>query len=295
MFTKKYGYIKIIQIMKRILLLLVLTFSISLQAQKNDKVMRIGVNNNMFVQLVFPSNVQSTRLGNISRAQVTTTDNTVAVQTIGEMAKETNLAVKTVDGRYYIFILTYSEEIPQLFYNIKANQAQNYEYNELRSNSDEILKKENSSVIKNEEVTNIEDKILKWRGFIAIKNTASYKRIELSIKGIYVHKDKLYFYMEIANKSNIKYDINKLTFITLSKQKFKRELQAEEIEYDPVYIYPETIDIAAKTRKKIIVVFNKFTLNEEKDLEVQLSEKEGERTVNLLIKGDLIVEAKKID
>ena len=42
-------------------------------------------------------------------------------------------------------------------------------------------------------------------------------------------------------------------------------------------------------------MFNKFTLNEEKDLEVQLSEKEGERTVNLLIKGDLIVEAKKID
>lgn len=101
--------------------------------------------------------------------------------------------------------------------------------------------------------------------------------------------------MEIANRSNIKYNINKLTFITLSKQKFKRELQAEEIEYEPIYIYPETVDIEAKSRKKIVVVFNKFTLNEEKDLEVQLSEKEGERIVNLLINGNLIAEAQNID
>ena len=97
--------------MKRFLLLLALILSISTQAQKNDKVMQIGVNNNMFVQLVFPSNVQSTRLGNISGAQVTTTDNTIAVQTLGEMRKDTNLAVKTVDGRYYIFILTYTAAI----------------------------------------------------------------------------------------------------------------------------------------------------------------------------------------
>lgn len=277
--------------MKRFLLLLVLTLSISAQAQKNDKVMQIGVNNNMFVQLVFPSNVQSTRLGNISGAQVTTTDNTVAVQTLGEMRKDTNLAVKTVDGRYYIFILTYTDEIPQLFYNIKASQAQNFEYESSGKKGNKAVNAE----IKNEQTSSVEDKILKRKGFITIRNVSTYKKIDLYIKGIYIKEDKLYFYMEIANRSNIKYNINKLTFITLSKQKFKRELQAEEIEYEPIYIYPETVDIEAKSRKKIVVVFNKFTLNEEKDLEVQLSEKEGERIVNLLINGNLIAEAQNID
>lgn len=277
--------------MKRFLLLLALILSISSQAQKNDKVMQIGVNNNMFVQLVFPSNVQSTRLGNISGAQVTTADNTVAVQTLGEMRKDTNLAVKTVDGRYYIFILTYTDEIPQLFYNIKANQAQNFEYESSAKKGDKVVNAE----IKNEQTSSVEDKILKRKGFITIRNVSTYKKIDLHIKGIYIKEDKLYFYMEIANRSNIKYNINKLTFITLSKQKFKRELQAEEIEYEPIYTYPETVEIEAKSRKKIVVVFNKFTLNEEKDLEVQLSEKEGERIVNLLISGNLIAEAQNID
>lgn len=281
--------------MKKLLFLAIALFATALQAQesKNEKTVTIDVNTDMFVQIVFKTPVQSLRVGMPNVVEAQYNDNIITVQALVEELR-TNLTVKTSDGMYYSFILKGTTEVPRLFYEITPLQAVNAAAPILMGN---IPDKSEKGDNKKQELTapkSIDEKVLDKSGYLSNRNVAEYRKVELSINGVYINNGKLYFLMQVRNRSNIRYNVNKLSFATASIKKAKKQIDAEEQEFEPLYFYPEFTEIKPKGKVKFVAVFNKFTLNSDKEMEITLTEQDGERVVRLLIDTETISNAENI-
>lgn len=274
---------------KNFLIVLLLALMQTTIAQ-NKKAISLNINTEMFVQVVFKSPIQNFKVGMPNVVEAQDNDNTLTIQALSTEEFKTNLSVKTADGLYYSFIIKGTSEVPELFFEIDREQSLNFNGGTIGENASRREKRQIS-----ENQKSIDDKVLEQRGYINSRNSAEFRKIILYIKGIYIDNGKLYFLMEIDNRSNIKYDVNKLAFFTSAKKKSKKQIDAEEQEFEPLYIYKELNHIKAKSTVKFVAVFNKFTLNSDKEMEITLSEKNGERVVRLLINTEHITDAQKID
>lgn len=145
-------------------------------------------------------------------------------------------------------------------------------------------------------------KILKKKGWINNRNSALVRGIEGFVKGVYSSNGKIFVMLEIANRSNINYDLQSISFITspIKEKKPKngyqpeQDIDTQEKIFLPIWSnQPETI--AKKSFQKIVFVFDKFTINENKRLNVVLNENEGERNITLEIKPSYILGAEYIN
>lgn len=139
------------------------------------------------------------------------------------------------------------------------------------------------------------EKILKTKGWIRNRNSALVRGVEGFVKGVYSANGKIFVMLEIANRSNINYDIMNIGFVTtpvITKASKKKgyDYDTEEKLFLPIWSnQPETI--AKKNTQKIVFVFDKFTINEDKTLFAVVNENEGERKLTLEIKPQYILGA----
>lgn len=139
----------------------------------------------------------------------------------------------------------------------------------------------------------IAQKIIKKNGWIKNRNSAFVRGIEGFVKGVYVGGGKVYVLIEVANRTNINYDVESISFITSSVQVKDRQIEAEEKIFSPIYAI-QTESIAKKSREKLLFVFDKFTISDNKNLLFIMSEIDGERTLSLDIKPKYIVGAEYV-
>lgn len=136
----------------------------------------------------------------------------------------------------------------------------------------------------------IANKILQKGGSIKNRNSAYVRGIEGFVKGVYVQSGKLYLLLEIANRTNINYDVESVSFITNPIEKNNRTIEIEEKIYTPIWSnQPESFD--KKKNKKLVYVFDKFNISDNKTLLFIMNEIDGERTLTLEIKPKYIIEA----
>lgn len=140
----------------------------------------------------------------------------------------------------------------------------------------------------------IANRILKKSGWIRNRNSVSVRGIEGYVKGVYVGNNKLFILLEIDNRRNINYDIESISFITSPIQTANRQIEAEEKVFMPLYTnQPESI--SKKSKQKLVYVFDKFTIDDSKNLLFIMNEIDGERTVILTITPKHIVKAEYIN
>lgn len=138
------------------------------------------------------------------------------------------------------------------------------------------------------------NKILKKSGWIKNRNSFYVRGIEGFVKGVYSGNGKIYVLLEIANRTNIPYDIESAVFITAPISKGRKTIEVEEKVFQPIWSnQPETF--AKKTTKKLVYVFDKFTISDNKNLLFVLNETEGERTLTLEIKPNYIINSEYIN
>lgn len=138
------------------------------------------------------------------------------------------------------------------------------------------------------------NKILKKSGWIKNRNSFYVRGIEGFVKGVYSGKGKIFVLVEITNRTNIPYDVESAIFITAPINKGKKTIEVEEKVFQPIWTnQPETF--AQKTTKKMVYVFDKFTISDNKNLLFVLNEIEGERTVSLEIKPSYIINSEYIN
>ncbi len=139
----------------------------------------------------------------------------------------------------------------------------------------------------------IAQRLLKKSGWIRNRNSAVVRGIEGYVKGVYVGEGKLYVLIEIANRTNINYDVESISFITSPIQVKNRQIEAEEKVFTPIYaIQPE--NITKKSSQRLVYVFDKFTIADNKNLLFIMTEIDGERTLSLDIKPKYIVGAEYV-
>ncbi|PWN62407.1 hypothetical protein C1631_022850 [Chryseobacterium phosphatilyticum] len=134
------------------------------------------------------------------------------------------------------------------------------------------------------------EKVLKEKGWIHNRNSALINGVEGFVKGVYSGNGKIFVLLEIANRSNINYDIESAVFITAPIEKNGKIIDTEEKTFIPIFSnQPESF--SKKSKQKLVYVFDKFTISGDKTLHFVMNEIDGERSLTLEIKPKYILES----
>lgn len=138
------------------------------------------------------------------------------------------------------------------------------------------------------------EKLLKQKGWINNRNSYLVRGVEGFVKGVYSGNGKIFVMLEVSNRSNINYDIQNISFITSPIKKKGVDFDTEEKIFLPIWSNQHEF-IGKKAKQKLVFVFDKFTIGENKTLNAVINENEGERNLKLEIKPAYILEAEYIN
>ena len=242
------------------------------------------------VHILFPAPVRYVDLGspNLIAGKADGAENVIRVKaTVKNFRNETNMSVITEDGSFYTFNVKYADE--PLLLNVemadflhdgstvnRPNNAQEIYLKELGSESPMLVRlimrsihKENRRIVKH----------------IGCKRFG----IQYTLKGIYVHNDLLYLHTEIRNSSNVPFDVDYISFKVVDKKVAKRTAIQEQVLF-PVRAFNYAVRVAGKKSERTVFCFPKFTIPDDKQLVIELCEKNGGRHQSFIVEnGDLVL------
>lgn len=247
------------------------------------------------VHIIFPSAVRYVDLGspNLIAGKADGAENVIRVKaTVKNFRQETNLSVITEDGSFYTFNVKYADE--PLILNVemtdfihdgedvnRPNNAMEIYLKELGSESPILVRMIMKSIYKNDKR---EVKHIGCKRF----------GIQYLLKGIYTHNGLLYFHTQIKNSSNVPFDVDFITFKIIDKKVAKRTAIQEQVLF-PLRAYNYVVRIAGKKDECTVFTMDKFTIPDDKQLVVELNEKNGGRHQSFTIENEDLVRAKVID
>lgn len=302
---------------KTLFILICLNFSIFVLAQEKveEKNIVIYSTSNKNTNLFFSNPIKNGIVGNPNFTFGYSKENHgkigILKSTPGE---ESNLLVITENGNIYSFLIRYKKDIEKFNYFIndslsignesgeilrsekpekKINKmGENEEKSEfVENNISEAVTVNNYEI--NEKVTDTSD-VYKNLCIGEIKKSAFYSKIygkkdkiTVKLKSVSYLNNDLYFTVILKNESKLDYDINFLNFYISSKNKIKNST-TQTIPYKPKYVYNLPTKIKLNDNIEVVYVFEKFSINENKVLLVEMEEINGERTVTLEIPNNFI-------
>ncbi|MFO7655667.1 MAG: conjugative transposon protein TraN [Bacteroidales bacterium] len=274
--------------MTKYLLLFFLTISIPLKSQKVE---RIFLTFNKTVHLFFPESVFYFDAGS-EDILVQTKENILKLAPAVEHFKETNLTVITSDNYCYTFILEYKDDIEALTCFPDTGQARLI-VKHTRDGKDDFtndsLHRSLLSGTFHEYVSNSRRALSMAPSFWNLGS--SYKKVYLALNNIFISNNKLYVVISVGNASNIPYDIDYLKLSIKQKKQIKKT-SVQEIYKEPLYIYNKADVIQPREKNTFMVlVFEKFTFQQDRKLVFEMGEKNGERNILFDIRKDYIVNA----
>ena len=247
------------------------------------------------VHIIFPSAVRYVDLGspNLIAGKADGAENVIRVKaTVKNFRQETNLSVITEDGSFYTFNVKYANE--PLLLNVeltdfihdgeevnRPNNAMDIYLKELGSESPMLVRMIMKSIYKNDKR---EVKHIGCKRF----------GIQYMLKGIYTHNGLLYFHTQIRNSSNVPFDVDFITFKIVDKKVAKRTAIQEQVIF-PLRAYNYVVRIAGKKDDSTVFAMDKFTIPDDKQLVVELNEKNGGRHQSFTIENEDLVRAKVLN
>jgi len=228
--------------------------------------------------IVFPYAIKSIDKGSqdILMQKAKGVENIILLKAAKQNFIQTNITVLTADSRLYVFVINYDEVCPDL--NIKAD-------NSAIVNNDILFSLDNENQKKIEQYSKLA--LLKKKKIGGLKS--SRFDINLTVSGIFIHQDVLYFRLVLGNTSKINYDIDQLRFFIRDQRKSKRTA-SQEIEILPLFSTSNSMLIPDKSEVNLVYALSKFTIPEKKYLTIQLIEKNGGRQLEINIKNNDIID-----
>ena len=232
--------------------------------------------------IIFPSEIVYCDLGNenLVAGLADGAKNVLRVKSAFKSFKqETNLSVITEDGSYYSFNVKFAKE--PLLLNIemtdflhdgeavnRPNNAQEIYLEKLGSESPMLVKLIMKSIYKQNKRE--------------IKHIGSKRfGVQFLLKSIYANNGLLYFHTELKNISNIPFDVDYVSF----KEQVLEPLRAQN------YV---TV-VHGKQSERTVFALEKFTIPDDKQLVIEIAEKEGGRHQSFVVENEDIVRANVID
>lgn len=247
------------------------------------------------VHIIFPAAVRYVDLGspNLIAGKADGAENVVRVKsTVRNFRQETNLSVITEDGSFYTFNVRYTDE--PLLLNVemcdfihdgesvnRPNNAMEIYLKELGSESPMLVRMIMKSVHKNDkrEIKHIGSKSF---------------GIQYLLRGIYTHNGLLYFHTELKNSSNVPFDVDFINFKIVDKKVARRTAIQEQVIL-PLRAYNYATCVAGNKDERTVFTMAKFTIPDDKQLVVEVHEKNGGRHQSFTVQNEDLVRACEID
>ena len=247
------------------------------------------------VHIIFPSAIRYVDLGSadLLAAKADGAENVLRVKAaLRDFSRESNLAVITEDGAYYTFNVKYADEPVKLSIEMtdfihdgeavnRPNNAMEVYLKELGSESPLLVKLIMQSVYKNNKRE--------------IKHIGSKRfGIQYLLKGLYTHNGLLYFHTQLKNSSNVPFDVDYITFKIADKKVAKRTAIQEQV-IIPLRAYNHALLVDGKKTERTVFTLPKLTIPDDKQLVVELAEKNGGRHQSFVVDNADLVRAKVIN
>ncbi|NOT73395.1 MAG: conjugative transposon protein TraN [Cyclobacteriaceae bacterium] len=266
-----------------VFILIGISITFSLPAQVQEKVTPVDITFNKTSTIVFPTVIKSVDRGSrdVLAQKTREVGNVLQLKAARKDFPETNLTVITADGVLHEFIINYCEEPSRLVVDMSANASEGD-----RTPSRMIF----STDMTEADLGEYSQGILRSKRILHFRNTSKYK-ISLSLLGIYIKENVIFYRMRIGNHSNINYDIDFLRFYIRDNARIKRTA-SQEVESRPLYVEGAVSTIKGRSEAEMVFALEKFTIPESKHLAVELFERKGGRHFQLRIKNKEIVNAR---
>lgn len=241
--------------------------------------------------LIFPSAVRYVDLGSdyLTAGKAEDAQNVLRVKAaVRDFQYETNFSVITEDGRFYSFDVSYNPCVSLLSYNLgnmkqsgDKTAGQDVLFEELGSSSPSLAGLLLETIYKKDKqiINHIGSK-----GF----------GIQFILKGIYIHNDKYYFHTEITNKTTVPFEIDYINFRVLDKKIGRRTVIQENV-LVPLRTYKPIGLIGGKTAEHNVYLLDQFTIADDKQLLIEIYEKNGGRHQSLQVENSDLIKARVIN
>lgn len=251
------------------------------------------------VHILFPAPVTYIDIGSMAiiAGKADGAENVVRVKAaVRDFAEETNLTVITEDGGFYTFDAQYAENPSMSTIEIAAAEspaAQPASASEpARADEGRVLLREvgreRPATIKRV----LSDIYRQNRADVRGIHTRKYG-VEVEVRGIYVHNDVIYLHVQIANNTNISFEVDYRRFVVADRKAAKRTAQQQRI-IEPLRVCNDPSIVRGHQRQRIVFALPKLTLEEDKILLLEITEKDGARHQYLEISSKELLGAKAL-
>ena len=251
------------------------------------------------VHILFPAPVTYIDIGSMAiiAGKADGAENVVRVKAaVRDFAEETNLTVITEDGGFYTFDARYAENPSTSTIEIAAAEspaAQPASASEpARADEERVLLREVGRERPATVKRVLSDIYRQNRADVKGIHTRKYG-VEVEVRGIYVHNDVIYLHVQIANNTNISFEVDYRRFVVADRKAAKRTAQQQRI-IEPLRVCNDPSIVRGHQRQRIVFALPKLTLEEDKMLLLEIAEKDGARHQHLEISSKKLLGAKAL-
>ncbi len=251
------------------------------------------------VHILFPAPVTYIDIGSMAiiAGKADGAENVVRVKAaVRDFAEETNLTVITEDGGFYTFDARYAENPFPSTIEISVVESPAAQ----PASAAEPARADKGRVLLREVGRERPATVKRVLSDIYRQNRADVKGIhtrkygvELEVRGIYVHNDVIYLHVQIANDTNISFEVDYRRFVVADRKAAKRTAQQQRI-IEPLRVCNDPSIVRGHQRQRIVFALPKLTLEEDKILLLEIAEKDGARHQCLEISSKELLGAKAL-
>ena len=251
------------------------------------------------VHILFPAPVTYIDIGSMAiiAGKADGAENVVRVKAaVRDFAEETNLTVITEDGGFYTFDARYAENPATSTIEIAAAESPATQ----SASASEPARADEGRVLLREVGRERPATVKRVLSDIYRQNRADVKGIhtrkygvEVEVRGIYVHNDVIYLHVQIANNTNISFEVDYRRFVVADRKAAKRTAQQQRI-IEPLRVCNDPSIVRGHQRQRIVFALPKLTLEEDKILLLEIAEKDGARHQCLEISSKELLGAKAL-
>lgn len=247
------------------------------------------------VHIIFPSPIRYVDLGsnNIIAGKAGSSENILRVKAaVRSFETETNMAVITEEGSYYTFNIKYADEPEKLNIEMKDFMHDGIATNRPNNSFDIYLKELGSE---SPRLVYLINRSIYTSDKRHIKHIGSKRfGIQYLLKGIYAHNNLLFLHTEIKNSTHVPFDIDFIRMKIVDKKMTKRTAIQETVIY-PLRAYNFVSVAGAKQSERTVFAIDKITIPNDKQLVIELFEKNGGRNQSFVISNEDLIRAKQIN
>ena len=251
------------------------------------------------VHILFPAPVTYIDIGSMAiiAGKADGAENVVRVKAaVRDFAEETNLTVITEDGGFYTFDARYAENPATSTIEIAAAESPEAQPASAsvpaRADEGRVLLREVGRERPATVKRVLSDIYRQNRADVKGIHTRKYG-VEVEVRGIYVHNDVIYLHVQIANNTNISFEVDYRRFVVADRKAARRTAQQQRI-IEPLRVCNDPSIVRGHQRQRIVFALPKLTLEEDKILLLEIAEKDGARHQCLEISSKELLGAKAL-